>query len=47
MEYSVGYGDIQTTLENGQLTGYLEIVLGNDTNNAYIWNVCYMAFGYT
>ena len=38
---TVGYGNMQTTLENGQLTGSLEKVLGNAANNVYLWNVRY------
>ncbi len=36
-----GYGARQTTLENGFLTGTLEKVLGDESNNPYIWAVTY------
>ena len=38
---SQDYGQIQSTLEYGRLTGTLERILGNESNNPYIWTVMY------
>ena len=35
------YGSKQTTLESGFLTGTMERIIGNQSNNPYIWSVMY------
>ena len=38
---SQGYGARQSTPEVGRLTGAMERILGNESNNPYIWSVTY------